>query len=374
MLDQAMHDLTDHQRAVLAAVLAEPGIRRDRLSRLLQVSPQTTMRAVNPLVEAGILRESAVPSGGRGKPATMLEFLPGALLTVGISLALDRVRVRVCDLAGTEMSSAETATIYSNAARQLSDLDLKIDEALAEINDVRRIVSVGVSAQGYFLENGARFTARADPAGWAGIDLRAHLTARFGVPVRVMNDGKTLATSLMLTTSSTDFLCLHIGSGIGGGIVLNGALIEGTHGNAGEIGQLFPYQSGRPTEPNFLAAAGRQNWDGWTGIAALDPQVRDGFLDFLSRSAAQISAAIETTLALLDFGEVYICSRMPADVLEALCDRITVAPLGADLVGASTFLSNAPPPVLPRHVPNHARLACRMALDAFLSQTDLPPG
>lgn len=374
MLDASALELTDHQRAAIAAVLNEPGIRRDRLSQLMGVSPQTTMRAVNPLVENGILREAAVPSGGRGKPATVLEFMPGALLTVGISLALDRVRVRVCDLAGTEEAAAETARIYNSAPEQLADLDQKIEEALAQIGEVSRVVGVGVSVQGYFLEIGARFTSRADPAGWAEINLHKRLAKRFGLPVRIMNDGKTITTSLMSTTDSSDFLCIHIGSGIGGGIVLNGSLIEGTHGNAGEVGPLFPMGTKRPTEPNFLTAAGRRDWEGWSGIDALDNRDRQKFLAFLSQSSSQIAKAIETALAILDFGEVYLCSRMPPDVLEALCSQIDVAPLGADLVGASTFLNNAPPTIIPRHIPNHARLACRMALESFLSQTDLPTG
>ena len=374
MLDASTLDLTDHQCAVIGAVLSEPGIKRNRLSRLLGVSPQTTMRAVNPLVEDGILRETAVSSGGRGKPATVLEFNPGALLTVGISLALDRVRVRVCDLAGTEMAAAETATLYDSAAAQLADLDRKIDAALAEVSEVSRIVGVGVSVQGYFLEIGARFTSRADPAGWAEVDLQSRLSNRFGLPVRIMNDGKTITTSLMSATGSLDFLCIHIGSGIGGGIVLNGALIEGTHGNAGEVGPMFPMGANRPTEPNILAAAGRESWEDWRGIDALGEANRQSFQAFLSQSSAQIAHVIGTALALLDFGEVYLCSRMPPDVLEALCEGTEVAPLGADLVGASTFLRNAPPKVIPRHIPNHARLACRMALDAFLTQTDLPIG
>ncbi len=374
MLDASTLELTDHQRAVIAAVLNEPGIRRNRLSRLLDVSPQTTMRAVNPLVENGILRETAVSSGGRGKPATVLEFMPGALLTVGISLALDRVRVSICDLAGTEKAAAETARLYHSAAEQLADLDRKIDETLSEIGDLSRIVGVGVSVQGYFLEIGARFTSRADPAGWAEINLHTHLSKRFRLPVRIMNDGKTITTSLMSTTGSSDFLCIHIGSGIGGGIVLNGALIEGTHGNAGEVGPLFPMRADRPTEPNFLAAAGQTNWEGWEGIDAMDGCNRQNFQAFVTQSSSQIAEVIETALALLDFGEVYLCSRMPRDVLETLCGQIDVAPLGADLVGASTFLNNGPPEIISRHIPNHARLACRMALESFLSQTDLPTG
>ena len=364
---QASHILTDHQRSILGAVLNSPGIRRSELSELIGISAQTTMRAVKPMVERRILAEQQKPSGKRGKPASVLQYARGSLLTMGISLAVDRVRVHVCDLSGERIASAKVAKAYTNSRQQLADVDAKCDAVLAKIPDCAKLVGVGVSVQGYFLNEGTRFAAKADPQGWAATDLRKHLSDKLGVPVRLMNDGRTLAASLLTTTDSTHFLCIHIGSGIGGGVVMNATLLEGVHGNAGEFGQLFPKDDDRPTEPHFLKAAGLSEWQDWKGVDEAAVRNAPEFNTFLNQAAKKIGRAIETALALLDFSEVYVCSRMPPDLLQEICNRMEIAPLGSDIAGGDSRLFNAPPIVRPHHVPNHAQLACRMALEAYLS-------
>jgi hypothetical protein len=70
---------------------------------------------------------------------------------------------------------------------------------------------------------------------------------------------------------------------------------------------------------------------------------------------------------LLDFEAVYVCSRMPQDLLSALGDRLRVDPIGTGRFDGPLAATNTAPLIHTRHVPNHAQLACRMALDAFLA-------
>ena len=86
-----------------------------------------------------------------------------------------------------------------------------------------------------------------------------------------------------------------------------------------------------------------------------------------------LGAGLTQVLALLDYEAVYLCSRMPADLLAALAARIRVDPIGTDRFGRAQALHNPVPPVIARHVPNHARLACRMALDRVLNAPDAAP-
>lgn len=367
MLDQNRREWTQHQRAILGAVLAQPHIRRSEISDQLGISAQTTMRAVLPLIEGGILAEVPAAIEGRGKPARQLRFVPASLVTVGISLAVDRVHVEVCDLAGQQLSSAHQATTYTSAAVQLADLDAALDDALGALPTSAQIMSAGVSVQGYLMAGSTRFAAKADPAGWAKTDLIGHLQTRLGVPVHLMNDGRTLASSLIRASAHKDFICLHIGSGIGGGVVSKGALVSGANGNAGELGALFPPGPDRPVEPAFLRAAGLDSWADWAG---LDQNMTTGLAAFLDQSAQRINDAITTALALLDFEAVYLCSRMPADLLAALGARLQIDPIGTDRFGGALAAQNKAPQIYTRHVPNHAQLACRMSLDAFLVAPD----
>lgn len=355
-----MPSLTDNQRAIVGAVLDQPGIRRGAVSEMLGISAQTTMRAVLPLIEQGVLSETHVTSGGRGKPARELSFVAGSLATVGISLAVDRVHVEVADLAGGGLATTNKAQIYDSAAVQLDDLDALLEAALNDLSDGVQIIGAGVSVQGYLMAGGTRFAAKADPEGWAQTDLPAHLAARLGVPVQMMNDGRTLASSLIRQAPYQNFICLHIGSGIGGGVVSNGVLVPGANGNAGEFGALFPAGEDRPIEASFLRAAAVDSWADWS---ATD----QGLEAYLDQAARQFSTAITNVLPLLDFEAVYISSRMPREVLQALCDRIAVTPLGIARFGGPLAAQNNPPVVLAHHVPNYAQLACRMAVEAALS-------
>ena len=178
-----------------------------------------------------------------------------------------------------------------------------------------------------------------------------------------MNDGKTVASSLIQSAPYPHFLCLHLGSGIGGGVISHGRLLCGANGNAGELGRLFPSISDRPVEAMFLNVAGIADWADWPGLT--DARARD-MQPVLARAGAEISRVLEQTLAVLDFEAVYLCSRMPRDLLGALADQIEVAPLGTEIVGNNADLRNPAPAIHPFHVPQYARLACEMALDSFL--------
>lgn len=364
---EPLRAFTDNQRAIIGAVLATPDMRRSQIALQLGISAQTTMRAVLPLVEMGVLQETHLSTGGRGKPARGLKFASGSMVTLGISLASDRVRVQYCDLAGDTLVSLNRVRSFDNADDQVAELDQLLSESQKQISASAILVSVGVSVQGYLLDKGVRLMARADPVGWAKLDLQAHLFERFQVPIRLMNDGKTLTSSLILTSPYRNFFCLHLGSGIGGGIVSGGQLLMGANGNAGEIGNLFSHAPDRPIDVSFLRAANLASWADWPGFAKLPAQDHQTLCEYLQHAGGLISNALEQSLAILDFEAVYLCSRMPEDLLTALCDHIDVPPLGTSLVGKTSDLRNPAPVLHPVHVPHFAPLACRMALDVFLT-------
>lgn len=84
--------------------------------------------------------------------------------------------------------------------------------------------------------------------GWAGFDLPAGLTARLGLPVTYLNDGNAGAVwghvSLFGRDSNASSVSAIIGTGLGGGIIVNGSDVKGARGFGGELGHvLLPYQT-----------------------------------------------------------------------------------------------------------------------------------
>ncbi|NRQ38167.1 ROK family protein [Nonomuraea sp. NN258] len=86
--------------------------------------------------------------------------------------------------------------------------------------------------------------------GWRGFPLRARLAERFpGLPVRVHNDAICLAVAEHWKGAgrgASDMLGMVVSTGVGGGLILNGRLINGGTGNAGHIGHVVVEPDGGP--------------------------------------------------------------------------------------------------------------------------------
>ena len=100
---------------------------------------------------------------------------------------------------------------------------------------------VGVGIPGML--DGKRETALLLPnfPGWSGIPLRRMLEARVGLPMALENDANCYAVGEGwggAARGMSDYLLFTLGTGIGGGFVVNGKLLRGFHGIAGEPGHL----------------------------------------------------------------------------------------------------------------------------------------
>jgi glucokinase len=85
--------------------------------------------------------------------------------------------------------------------------------------------------------------------GWRGFPLRDRLADLVGLPVEVDNDAKALALGegwAGAARGSSDYLAMVVSTGVGGGIVLDGRLLDGQGGNAGHIGHVVVEPDGRP--------------------------------------------------------------------------------------------------------------------------------
>ncbi len=109
------------------------------------------------------------------------------------------------------------------------------------------VVVCGVGSGGPMTGGGDRVSPLNIPQ-WRGFELRACLVQVLGVTTVVDNDAKALALGEGWTGAAAgidNYLAMVVSTGIGGGIVLNGQLLEGADGNAGHIGHLIVEPGGR---------------------------------------------------------------------------------------------------------------------------------
>jgi glucokinase len=180
----------------------------------------------------------------------------------------------------------------------------------------------GVGCGGPMTPHGDAVSPLNIPA-WRHFPLRTRLADKLGVPVEVDNDAKALALGegwLGAARGATDYLAMVVSTGVGGGIVLDGRLLEGHLGNAGHIGHVVVEPNGRAcvcggqgcleAEASGLAIAAR------TGRPAKDApeEVRRATGTLVGRAVASVANLLDLELALvagsvaLGFGDVFFAA------------------------------------------------------------------
>lgn len=150
-----------------------------------------------------------------------------------------KLDVGVVDAAGTVLARRRTPTASAaegGGAALAGALTALCREVLA---DAPGASAVGVGCGGPM--EGDLVSPLNIPA-WRDFPLRATLEAALDLPVVVDNDAKALALGegwLGAATGVRDYLAMVVSTGVGGGIVLDGRLLDGALGNAGHIGHLI---------------------------------------------------------------------------------------------------------------------------------------
>jgi glucokinase len=133
--------------------------------------------------------------------------------------------------------------------QQIEDgLKIAVERARVSLSDV---MAVGLdtpgpaSAAGLLSARGSTNFVHPD---WAGFDIREGLAKKLGRPVTYLNDGNAGALwghfSIFGANSRETSISVVIGTGLGGGIIVEGNVVKGRMGFGGELGHvLIPYQS-----------------------------------------------------------------------------------------------------------------------------------
>jgi glucokinase len=159
------------------------------------------------------------------------------------------------DVGGTKLAVARV-----DAAGQLTDRRTAPTPAhgdaeamwgrLADLIDaVRRgeELVVGAGCGGPMAPGGVTVSPLNIPA-WNDFPLRGRLAELTGLPVHVDNDAKALALGegwVGAARGARDYVAMVVSTGVGGGIVVDGRLLEGASGNAGHIGHVIVVPDGR---------------------------------------------------------------------------------------------------------------------------------
>jgi glucokinase len=165
---------------------------------------------------------------------------------IAVDVGGTKLAVAIVDDEGRIISRARDATPETRDAEAvLTGLATVVDSLPADQRATA--IACGVGSGGPMRDGGALVSPVNIPA-WRAFPLRDRLRAHTGLPTWVDNDAKALALGegwLGAAAGARNYIAMVVSTGIGGGIVLDGRLLDGADGNAGHIGHVIVEPGGR---------------------------------------------------------------------------------------------------------------------------------
>lgn len=232
-------DARRHHRSLLLQQLFREGpASRADLARTTGLTRVTVSDLVGELVGDGLVEELGAPAESRvGKPPTLVGLAADSTHVIGIDLsATDRMAGAVINLAGEVQARHELARDGAVGADAVA-LVHRLAADLIAMTD-RPVLGIGVGSPGVVDALGTVIDA--PNLAWADTPLAASLTEALDLPVFVANDANTavLGEHTFGATGDGGLMVLRVGTGVGAGLVLEGSLLHGHLGAAGEIGHV----------------------------------------------------------------------------------------------------------------------------------------
>ncbi|MGW0467510.1 ROK family protein [Streptomyces sp. NPDC003027] len=296
--------LRSHNAALVLDLLrgaGEEGISRLELAERTGLTPQAVSKITARLRAEGLAREAGHRASTGGKPRTVLCLVPSAAYAIGVHLDRDEVTTVLLDLAGTRVTARRRPLDLGAGAEAVLDAvqsevsALRAPAAVEAATEVGRGAQAGAPGVPDAYDDGAAFPGAPDrpavqrgaPAApavepvspapapavigvgvampgpldhlagepgrvtgfpeWDGYPLRDELARRLRLPVELDKDTNAAALGLALRSPAADsFAYVHLGTGLGAGLVLDGRLLRGARTGAGEFGHQTVQLDGAP--------------------------------------------------------------------------------------------------------------------------------
>ncbi len=224
---------------VLALIRHDPTLSRASIARQTTLSPASVSGIVDHLIREGFVREEAAAvTGAVGRRPVRLVFNPAARVTLGIAIDVRQVTAGLVDLGG-EIQATQRAPLAPEA-RPAAIVDTVAHVARRALRGVAScdVLGVGVAVPGLvrWPDGVILFSPNLE---WRDVPIRAMLEERLGRPVLVDNEVRALALaehSYGVARGARTVVVIDAAYGVGGAVIIDGALYRGVHGAAGEVG------------------------------------------------------------------------------------------------------------------------------------------
>ncbi|WP_267895823.1 ROK family transcriptional regulator [Hyphomonas pacifica] len=346
--------LSSNERRVLDVIWREGPIARQDIARLTGLTAASITRLTKQLDDEGLLATSLEKTGSRGNQRQPISINADGALSFGVSFSHTFVDVGLMNLGGELLQTIRSPLSKPTVENVASAAKAGVAKLLSSSRrDRNKIIGIGFALPGDFASEPPYLQAHAYFPALRGVDILKSLEPHFEFPCFVENDCNTAAFGervLGFGKLYSTFLSVFVGHGIGSGLIIDGNLLRGVHGNAGAIGYMYPMDQPRPSGQDLFETAQKN------GVAAQD------FSDFeklpfeknppitkwCERAGSQLCEGLSIAARLFDPEAIIIGGRLPPPYLDALVRWIDVdafcaagAPLRKPVIRASDLGARA---------------------------------
>jgi N-acetylglucosamine repressor len=236
----SMQQMASVESEILKQVRAHPGISRVSLARKLQIAPSTVGNYTARLIAEGfIIEDPDKLDFEMGRPPTALRLNPDGGQFIGVDFEARNIMAMAVDFSDRPLKQAHKDIEQSDSVQAIIT---KIEHAIEQVlpDNQGRLLAIGIGVPGLVNPGKGIAVHYKYISDWQNVPLAAPLAKKFGVPVYLENNARSMALAELWFgqgRGQKDWLCIGIRSGIGAGIVAGGHLQRGANNRAGEIGR-----------------------------------------------------------------------------------------------------------------------------------------
>ena len=309
-----------NERLVLHLIRRHGAMTKAEATRDTGLSPNAISMIFNALEQDGMLLRGEPMRGRIGQPSTPMRLNPDARLYVGLKIGRRGFDLVLVDFCGAVRAHVSQSHDYPTPERTVAFLRAKLGSLLEQAG----VTPAGIAGSGVAIPSqlwhwsGDFGALQGEMDVWRDHDLAATLAGILPGPILVENDATAACFAEWVfgaRQARPDSLYFFVGTFIGGGVVLDGAVYRGCRGNAGALGPLRI-----PDEPGGTRLVDHASLSVLSQLLARHSKAHEALLtppvdwsalepvlsDWILRSARSLAHAVVSASAVIDFEEVII--------------------------------------------------------------------
>jgi len=319
-----------NERLILNQIFWGDDITQRQIIDVTKFPQQTASRLIKSLLSKGaVVQLTRQSDGSRGQPGYCLEPNPDYAYCFGVSIYVDSIAIAVVNFKGDVVVSRSyslDSVSVENVIRILQDGVKEILEDTGICKD--NVLGLGFGISGYFQALDGKINTTIDE--WATVDIEKVLAEELSIPVWVENDAKAAAAGESIAgvgRKYSDFVYLYIATGFGGGVIMNGEILRGAHGNAGEVAEMLPPKIYLHPNLELLRQILIRNGNEINTVSDLikDFDIEwNGIDEWISKVKDSLSLVASSSAALLDIKAVVLGGHIPEPLSMKLLEHIEI--------------------------------------------------